>query len=381
MTDMSTVGLYIHVPFCRHKCIYCGFYSVPCGAEFSMSDYLDSLEKECILKTGTYGKLSLDTIFVGGGTPSLLSPDDLKKLGRILHTYFDLTALKEFTFESNPGTLDIAKLRAMREIGANRLSMGLQSSKDETLSMIGRIHNRAIFEESFSTARQAGFDNISVDMIFGFPNQTLVDVKKDIEYLTDLNPEHISAYSLMVDEGTVLENLLNQGKMTLPAEDEERQMYYMYRDLLALAGYQQYEISNWSKPGFRSQHNIRYWQDKDYLGIGPAAHSLMNGDRFGNPDSVDNWTRALRQGNDPSILQEHQTERDHMTEFMFTGLRMLEGVSHERFSATFGKAIDEAYPEVIDKLVQRNLLVSDHIGIRLTDTGLDLGNQVFVEFL
>ncbi|MBR5137652.1 MAG: radical SAM family heme chaperone HemW [Clostridia bacterium] len=382
MTKMNTVGLYIHVPFCRHKCIYCGFYSVPCGEQFSLAEkYLEMLEKECKIKSRKYGKLSLDTIFVGGGTPSLLSPDNLRTLGRIIHTYFDLTNLTEFTFESNPGTLDAEKLKTMREIGANRLSMGLQSSSDETLSLIGRIHNKATFEESYKLVREAGFDNVSVDMIFGFPNQTLEDVKQDIGYLTSLKPEHISAYSLMIDEGTMLEQMLDDGKVTLPPEDVERQMYYAYREMLSNAGYVQYEISNWAQPGRQSQHNARYWRDKDYIGIGPSAHSLMLGERFGNPDSLDTWSESLANDQDPGILQEKRSIDDHMTEYMFTGLRMLEGISLEGFQSTFGQSIDEAYPGIVDSLIERGLLAKENGYIHLTDKGLDLGNQVFVEFV
>lgn len=382
MTDMSTVGLYIHVPFCRHKCIYCGFYSVPCGEQFSLAEkYLQMLERECEIKAGKYGRLSLDTIFVGGGTPSLLSPGELRELGRIIHTYFDTSSMSEFTFEANPGTLDMDKLQAMRTIGANRLSMGLQSSNDDTLALIGRIHNRHIFEESYRLARQAGFDNISVDMIFGFPGQTLEDVTRDIDYLIKLKPEHISAYSLMIDEGTALEKMLDEGRFTLPPEDVERQMYYAYRKMLSKAGYEQYEISNWAQPGRQSQHNIRYWRDKDYLGVGPSAHSLMRGERFGNPDSLDTWTQDLTNNQDPGILLEKRSTDDHMTEFMFTGLRMLEGINLTAFEATFGVTVDQAYPGVVDSLTGRGLLVKENGHIHLTDVGLDLGNQVFVEFV
>lgn len=379
---METIGLYIHIPFCRHKCIYCGFYSVSCGVDLSNVDrYLDCLEMECVLREKQYGRLYVDTVFVGGGTPSILSPRQLDRLGHIIHSHFDLANVTEFTFESNPGTLDPYKLDSMRAMGANRLSMGLQSSDDRLLVSLGRIHNRVTFEQSYHMARQAGFDNISVDMMFGLPGQTVNSVERDIDYIMELSPEHISAYSLMIDPGTPLEQMLSHGTLTLPEEDDERQMYYTYRRRLAQAGYIQYEISNWSRPGRRSAHNVRYWRDQDYLGLGPAAHSLMQEYRLGNPESLETWSESLTAGGDPAVVQEKRSLSDHMSEYMFTGLRMLEGIEFDSFRETFGCSLDEVYPGVVDKLVTRGLISRDQVGIRLTDLGLDLGNQVFVEFV
>lgn len=379
---MSTTGLYIHIPFCRHKCIYCGFYSVPCGANLSMVDkYLDCLEMECGLRERLYGRLSVDTVFVGGGTPSLLSPQQLDRLGHIIRSHFDLTPVTEFTFESNPGTLSSDKLDSMRAMGANRLSMGLQSSDDGLLSSLGRIHDSKTFEHCYHMARLAGFDNISIDMMFGLPGQTIQSVERDIDYLVELAPEHISAYSLMIDPDTPLEHMLDQGTLTLPDDDTERQMYYTYRRRLAQAGYLQYEISNWSRPGRRSEHNVRYWRDRDYLGLGPAAHSLMLEYRFGNPESLEIWSEALTSGRDPAIVHEVRSIPNHMSEYMFTGLRMLDGIQFNSFRETFGCSLDEAYPGVVDKLVDRGLLSRNQFGIRLTDLGLDLANQVFMEFV
>ncbi len=377
---MDPVGIYVHVPFCRRKCIYCGFYSLPrSGGDFSA--YLEALDRECAMRRGEYGVLPVDTVFFGGGTPSLLEPEDITAAIGSLRRNFDLSGVSEFTFESNPGTLTKAKLDAMRSSGVNRLSMGLQSSDEGLLHLIGRVHDRKTFEESFRLARGAGFDNISVDMIFGLPGETLAQVEADIDYLLSVHPEHISAYSLMIDPGTPLESMLDSGLLTLPSEDDERAMYYAYRRRLADAGYLQYEISNWCLPGRESRHNIRYWRDRDYLGLGPAAHSLMGNRRFANPESVDGWISALSNGCDPSELLETRSRNDHMTEFMFTGLRMLAGVQKTEFRQKFGCDIDDEYPGVAAKLEARGLLAQDGESLRLSDLGLDLANQVFLEFV
>lgn len=408
------LGIYIHIPFCVQKCLYCDFVSEPATSDIKRN-YVNCLLKEielCNFGIGSEIEYIIDSVFIGGGTPSVLDGDWIKEILCKLKERFEFTKDCECTIEVNPGTVDSEKIKTYREAGINRLSIGLQSCNDNELKVLGRIHNYKDFEETYKAARQAGFNNVNVDLMSSIPEQTEESFIKSLNKVIDLNPEHISVYSLIVEEGTPFYEM----DLKLPDEDTERQIYYKTSEILKEHGYAQYEISNYAKPGKECRHNIRYWQCDEYLGFGVAAASYLDDVRWKNIEDINQYIKYI-QGADSSadkhcvddindehcthnsntwqdlvnidIIQSNEfysekevlTPEEQCAEFMFMGLRMNKGVSSDEFYKRFGFMPDEKYGEVIAKHIQNGLLVKEENHIRLTDKGRDVCNYVMADFL
>ena len=380
MKNTNTVGLYIHIPFCRQKCLYCDFPSWA-GKEGQMQGYVDALTKE-IRKRGTeYTDQQVVSVFFGGGTPTTLTIPMLEQLMQAVFENWNIAEDAEITTEANPGMLDGEMAAALKKMGFNRLSMGVQAWQNRLLKELGRIHTIEVFRENFKAVREAGFTNINTDLMFALPNQTMEDWQETVKNIVAMNPEHISAYSLIIEEGTPFYDRYEKGELK-PAEEElDREMYHWAVDYLAEHGYEQYEISNFAKKGRQSRHNRIYWQAEEYLGMGLGSHSYMNGERFHNIYDLQEYIRA---DGDVSLLKEdieRITEEDALAEFMFLGLRLAEGVSFAGFQERFGQGMKNIYGSQIEELVKDELLQEDEIGIRLTKRGVDISNYVFEKFL
>lgn len=376
MKILKEISLYIHIPFCKQKCFYCDFPSYA-SLDHLKEDYVEALCKEIEEKVFGY---KIKSIFIGGGTPSYL---EISQIYKLLETINNLNLSKdmEFTMECNPGALEKEKLETMLKGGVNRISMGLQAIQNSILKDIGRIHSFKQFEENFKLAREVGFKNINVDLMFGLPNQYIEEWKESLEVIAKLNPEHISAYSLIIEKGTPFHNLWKKNKLILPSEDEEREMYSITKSILNQYGFNQYEISNYSKEGYECYHNKVYWKCKEYLGVGSASSSFINGKRIKNIENVKIYIEKIKNGDD--IIQEiiENSKEDNMEEFIFMGLRMTEGINLNEFKERFKVDINSIYKEVIDKNINRNLLMSDGEKLKLTEKGIELSNIVMSEFL
>ncbi len=381
--NRKLLGIYIHIPFCVQKCLYCDFVSEPASLE-TKRNYVNQLLKE-IAFYNFDNKYIVDTIFIGGGTPSVLDADCIKAILCKLEDKFEISYDCECTIEVNPGTVDLEKLKKFREAGVNRLSIGLQSCNDNELKALGRIHNFKTFEEMFWAARQAGFDNINVDLMSSIPEQTEESFIRSLKRVVELNPEHISVYSLIVEEGTPFYEM----NLNLPDEDTERQIYYKTGKILNENGYGQYEISNYAKHGRECRHNIRYWQCDEYIGFGVAAASCLDNVRWKNTENINKYLEYMQKASRFEDLRKEDfysekevlTPEEQCAEFMFMGLRMNNGVSEEIFRRRFGYIPEERYGEVIAKHIQNGLLEKKDKCIRLTDKGRDICNYVMADFL
>lgn len=375
-------GIYIHIPFCISKCIYCDFCSAPADDE-TKEHYVDALCREIAVAgeraEADGDKRKISTIFFGGGTPSILHSALLIKIMNAVRGAFCVADDAEITVECNPGTLSKSKLATYKDIGVNRLSIGLQSPNNRELKNLGRIHTYEQFEESYIEARLAGFDNINVDIMSAIPNQTVAGYEDNLRKVIALKTEHISAYSLIVEEGTPLYNMVERthGRI-LPSEDEDREMYAMTKAMLADAGYSRYEISNYAKPGRECRHNISYWERADYLGFGVAAASLLGKRRFTNTFDVASYiANPIDNHSEEQLL----TLNDEMEEYMFLGLRMMKGVDTERFGELFGRSFEELYGEITARQIEQGLMVRDGNRVRLTDIGIDISNTVMAQYM
>ena len=375
---MKKMGLYIHIPFCVKKCNYCDFLSAPSSKQVQIA-YMDTLQKEIEEKAIAYKDWCVDTIFIGGGTPTSVPYETVVKMMDTVRAEFCLDKDCEITIECNPGTVTSEALKAYRAAGINRLSIGLQSADDELLKELGRIHTYEQFLETFIWARKAGFENINVDVMAGLPGQTLEQYEDTLKKVTELDIAHISAYSLIVEEGTPFFKLYEEDKLDLPDEETERQMYYSTKEILGAAGFNRYEISNYAKKGCECRHNVRYWRREDYLGLGLGASSCMENVRFKNTDWLDEYVMENKYM-DKCEVQELSKE-ECMEEFMFLGLRMTEGVSKTKFEDTFGVTMDKVYGPVLSKLKEQKLIAEEGDLVCLTEYGLDVSNRVWVEFL
>lgn len=380
MKNTKTIGLYIHIPFCRQKCLYCDFPSWA-GKEGQMQGYVDALTKEIRNRGKEYTDRKVVSVFFGGGTPTTLSVPMLEQLMQAVFESWDIAEDAEITTEANPGTLDGEMAAALKKMGFNRLSMGVQAWQNRLLKDLGRIHTMEAFQKNYKAVREAGFDNVNTDLMFALPNQTMADWQETVRNIVALNPEHISAYSLILEEGTPFFDRYEKGELEPAAEELDREMYYWAVDYLAKMGYGQYEISNFAKKGRQSRHNRIYWQAEEYLGMGLGAHSYMDGERFHNRYDLQEYIDAE---GEVSLLKEDVeviTEEDALAEFMFLGLRLTEGVSFARFRERFGQEMKNIYGRQIEELVKDGLLKEDEIGIRLTVRGVDISNVVFEKFL
>ena len=377
---MGNIGLYIHIPFCRQKCLYCDFPSWA-GQEDQMQRYVDALTKEIRSRSGEYSDRTVVSVFFGGGTPTTLSIPMLEQLMQALFENWNIAEDAEITTEANPGTLDREMANALKQMGFNRLSMGVQAWQNRLLKDLGRIHTIESFQENYKAVREAGFANVNTDLMFALPNQTMEDWQETVKNMIALAPEHISAYSLILEEGTPFYDKYEKGELEPAEEDLDREMYHWAVDYLAEMGYEQYEISNFAKKDRQSRHNRIYWQAEEYLGMGLGSHSYMNGERFHNIYDLQEYIKA---DGDVSLLKEDVeiiTEEDALAEFMFLGLRLTEGVSFDRFRERFGQEMKNIYGRQIEELVKDGLLEEDEMGIRLTRRGVDISNFVFEKFL
>ena len=373
--------LYLHIPFCVSKCRYCDFLSAPSGEE-QRQIYVERLCRRIRYWSDVihnYGYVIV-SIFVGGGTPSILTEVQITQIFEAVRESFPIREDAEITLEMNPGTDVKDKLPVYRRLGINRVSMGLQSADNEELKCLGRIHTYEDFRQVYQWAREAGFTNINVDLMSAIPGQTLESYEDTLRKVADLKPEHISAYSLIIEEGTPFYERYGEGRHAdeLPDEDTERQMYVRTREILEGYGYHRYEISNYAKDGYECRHNLGYWDRKEYLGLGAGASSLMDHIRWKEPDHIGPSTGlVLEEREDFTRLR----RKDEMEEFMFLGLRKINGVSEQDFYKSFRVTMDEIYQDKIEELIKEGLLVRVEDRIRLTDRGIDLSNYALSQFL
>ena len=378
---MEELGIYIHIPFCKQKCFYCDFCSFANKNEMQ-EKYVEAVINE--IKNITHKeKYTVTTIYLGGGTPSILNPEYIKNILQEIKSSFKILDDAEITIEINPGTVNEEKLKRYKEYGINRLSIGLQSANDKILKNIGRIHDYKQFEETFFFARKCGFKNINVDLMIGLPTQAIEDVKQTLEKIIQKNPEHISVYSLIIEEGTTIEKLINENKLQLPDEETERIMYWTVVNELKENGYNQYEISNFSKKTYESKHNTNCWKQKQYIGLGTSAHSYLNKKRYSNTNNIEEYIKNIQESNISKniTIHEEQTEESTMNEYMLLGLRMIQGININEFKQKFKIDPTIKYKEILEKLQKENLIQISKTSIKLTKQGIDFGNIVWEEFI
>lgn len=378
---MKKIGVYVHIPFCKQKCIYCDFISYSNKLNW-VKEYVQRLKKEIIdtAEKIDLNKYVVNTIYIGGGTPSYIEKEYISEIIETIKAKFILEENAEVTLETNPGTANREKLQYYKNIGINRLSIGLQSTNNEILKLLGRIHSYEEFLDVYKTAREVGFKNINIDMIIGVPTQRLEDVKEAVDNITSLNPEHISIYSLIVEENTPLEEKISQGVLVLPEENIEREMYWYTKKELEEKGYRHYEISNYAKEGKESNHNVNCWNQEEYLGFGLAAHSYFNSERYSNTTLLEEYINE-KEIYKIRTVNEIQTIEDKEKEYMLLGLRKIEGVSVSKFKQKFIDNPLYTYRNEIDKLVKEELIEIDLDHIKLTKKGIDLANLVWEEFV
>ena len=372
------IGVYIHIPFCKRKCYYCDFVSYPEKYELQ-GKYIDKVIQEIEENKKILQDNNVTTIYIGGGTPSSIKPELIKRILNKVYNYTEINNIKEITIEVNPGTATKNNLQLYKNCGINRISIGLQSTNNDILNEIGRIHNFNQFLDTYKWAREAGFKNINVDLMIGIPNQTIDDVKTSLEKVVSLKPEHISVYSLIVEDETPMKKLIESGKLKLPDEEDERNQYKYTKNFLELNGYKHYEISNFAKPGFESKHNLNCWEQKQYIGLGVAAHSYINGVRYSNTISLEEYLN--KDSKDIKEIHETQTIDDMKKEYMLLGLRKIDGVQISKFEEKFGENPIYLFKNELKKLIQEGLLIIDLDNIKLTEKGLDLANIVWEEFV
>ncbi|MCA1063463.1 radical SAM family heme chaperone HemW [Rossellomorea aquimaris] len=370
---------YIHIPFCEHICHYCDFNKVFLQGQ-PVDGYLLSLENEIKQRVRLDSGDKLDTIFVGGGTPTSLNANQLDTLCETITTHLPYEH-GEFTFEANPGDLTEDKLRVLKDHGVNRLSFGVQSFNDELLKGIGRTHKSQDVYTSVEAAQKVGFSNISIDLIYSLPKQTEEDFQDTLKKALDLDLPHYSAYSLIVEPKTVFYNLMRKGKLSLPSQDQEAAMYEILIETMEKYGINQYEISNFAKPGFESKHNLVYWDNNEYYGLGAGAHGYINGVRYSNYGPLKKYMDPLAEGSLPTIQTHEVTKAEMMEEEMFLGLRKVEGVSQSVFRDKFGCRIESIFGSSIEEMEKRKLITVSEERVSLTKQGRFLGNEVFQSFL
>jgi putative oxygen-independent coproporphyrinogen III oxidase len=378
---MPPKAVYIHIPFCTNKCHYCDFTAYVAAGQ-PVDDYLAALEREMEMTVRETPPESVSSIFIGGGTPTVLSPDQMKKLLAAIRRHFpDWEENIEFTVEANPGTTGPELLGVMREGGVNRISFGAQTFRPDLLVRIGRIHGVDEIQRSVEAARAAGFDNLSLDLMFGLPDQTIRDVEESLQAAVALRPDHFSCYSLKIEEGTLFHHLYERNELPLPAEDEELEMYQLVRAFLSRHGYRQYEVSNFARPGRESRHNSTYWLNEEYYGLGTGAHGFVDGVRHANVKGVREYIRITGEGRRPAAEMHRMEPAEDAENFMILGLRMMDGVSRSRFAVRYGRTVERVFGDVVERLVRQGLLEERDDRIALTDRGLLFGNEVFAAFL
>lgn len=376
---MDKISLYIHIPFCAQKCLYCDFPSFA-RKDHLRKAYIEALNKEIINLREKHNNLEINTIFIGGGTPSVLESNELECL---LKEIAKLNMAKdiEYSMECNPGNLTEEKLEVMKKYGVNRISMGLQAKQDNLLKGLGRIHNYKTFKENFLLAKKVGFNNINVDLMFGLPNQRLNEWEETLREIISLEPAHISAYSLIIEEGTAFYNLYENDKLKLPTEEEERKMYHLAKKILEENGFNQYEISNYAKDGKECRHNLAYWNMDNWIGVGSAAASYINGKRIKNISSVEEYINSINEKGEAVEEIINNSKNDNMEEFMFMGLRKINGIDENEFKKRFSMNINDVYGEILNKYIDEGLLIRDSGRIFLSEKGIEISNIIMADFL
>ena len=380
----NNFGIYIHIPFCKKKCNYCDFISF-CNRDNLIDRYIKALKKE--IQRFEFLNFNVTTIYIGGGTPSYIGEKYIEEILRLLkekllHNKTPWEDI-EITIEVNPGTVDNNKLNIYKNIGINRLSIGLQSTNNFLLKEIGRIHTFEEFLNTYNIARKIGFDNINVDLMIALPNQKIEDIKESLEAIVKLKPNHISVYSLIIEEGTLIEKQISEGKIKLSSDEEERRMYWYVKNFLELNKYNHYEISNFAKENEESKHNLNCWNQEEYIGFGLAAHSYINKVRFCNIENLEKYIENIENNNfiKNKIIEEEQTKENEEKEFMMLGFRKIKGIDISKFKEKFLENPIFKYRKELEKLVNEGLIEIELNNIKLTNKGLDLANIVFEEFV
>jgi len=377
---MTELGIYIHIPFCKQKCAYCDFISYSNKTEL-VEKYIEALKQEIINKSQEIKQNKITTIYIGGGTPSYIQSKYIIEILETIKQKYNISKKAEITIEVNPGTVTMEKLENYVKIGINRISIGLQSTNNSLLKMIGRIHTFEDFLNTYKLAKKVGFKNINVDLMLGLPNQTVEDLNKSIDEIIKLEPQHISVYSLIVEEKTPIEKKIRQGELKLPSEELERKEYWLVKEKLEGFGYKHYEISNFSKNGYESKHNLNCWEQKEYIGFGVAAHSYINNIRYSNVDDIEEYIANEVRKKENIIIHEVQAEEDKMKEFMLLGLRKIDGVKISSFKNKFSSNPIMEFKDELNKLTREELIDIDLNEIKLTRKGIDLANIVWEEFI
>lgn len=380
--------LYVHFPFCKAKCFYCDFCSHPAGQE-EMLRYCAALEKEILSAGKKWIGAEVSTVFIGGGTPSLVPEEGMERVLRAMKSSFAFRPDVEFTSEANPGTLRENWLELMQRYGMNRLSLGVQAAQDALLKRIGRIHTFAEARQAVEMARRSGIRNLNMDLMFGLPGQSAGEWRETLDAACHMEPEHISAYSLILEENTRLFDMVERGQISVPDDDAAAEMYSLAREVLTEKGYSQYEISNYAREGKRCRHNVGYWQGAYYLGLGVNAHGMMppaRGEdarwiRLANVEDTGEYIRRMEAGEDACALREAIGEEEAMFETMMLGLRMNDGVQSSLFTGRFGRAMEQVWPDELESLVRDGLGMWTGGGFRLTDKGLLMQNEALLRLM
>lgn len=378
MMKNKKLGIYIHIPFCARKCNYCDFLSAP-GTRETKERYLSLLDREMQLYKEIVSAREADTLFIGGGTPSFLETDLTDKLLCSVKKWIPSGNLKEFTIECNPNSVTEEKLNLYKEAGVTRISLGMQSACDEELKKLGRLHSVKEFEKTYELVRKHGFERVNIDVMAAIPGQTIESYKHTLEYVVGLSPEHISSYSLIIEEGTPFYEKYRENPPV--DEDTDRQMYDLTKEILGRHGYHRYEISNYAKEGQECIHNLKYWQGGDYLGLGLGAASCMEHERWSNVRGLTDYEDRICRGQKPVEQTEELGEEEQKAEFMFLGLRCMEGVSAERFEKKFHQSVEERYGKVLHKYENMGLMRLVNGNWQLTEQGIDVSNHIFADFL
>lgn len=378
MMKNKKLGIYIHIPFCARKCNYCDFLSAPETRE-TKERYLSLLDREMQLYKEIVSAREADTLFIGGGTPSFLETDLTDKLLCSVKKWIPSENLKEFTIECNPNSVTEEKLNLYKEAGVTRISLGMQSACDEELKKLGRLHSVKEFEKTYELVRKHGFERVNIDVMAAIPGQTIESYKHTLEYVVGLSPEHISSYSLIIEEGTPFYEKYRENPPV--DEDTDRQMYDLTKEILGRHGYHRYEISNYAKEGQECIHNLKYWQGGEYLGLGLGAASCMEHERWSNVRGLTDYEDRICRGQKPVEQTEELGEEEQKAEFMFLGLRCMEGVSAERFEKKFHQSVEERYGKVLHKYENMGLMRLVNGNWQLTEQGIDVSNHIFADFL
>lgn len=375
---MKEIGIYIHIPFCKKKCSYCDFISFECIDEETIERYIKHLILELRANMENICKnYKVTSIYIGGGTPSYIQKEHIEEIINVIKNYISIDNV-EITIEVNPGTASLEKFESYKKIGINRVSIGAQTTSNRLLKLIGRIHTYEQFEETYLNAKNAGFQNINVDLMIGLPNQSLNDVKQDLVRIMNLKPTHISVYSLILEENTKLEKEVLSGNLILPDEEIERKQYWLVKKTLEKNGFQHYEISNYALKGYESRHNTNCWKQKEYVGIGLAAHSYLNHVRYSNTDILDTY---LKDNQFKKQIHEKQNKEEQMKEFMLLGLRKIDGVKISEFKNKFVQNPVFYFKNELNDLVNKELIIIEEDQIKLTEKGIDLANIVWEKFV